>query len=147
MSDYRFYFIPRTDMASMTPGRMMAQCSHGSHQIFKDIEEWEAINSKAYPIQKFDEWRTEAHGFGTAIILSPNENIDQVTDFQNMKMCFERNEYVMCNIVVDPEYFVKDGDTVHIVPNVVTGIYFFGTKEILETHGKYNLFTKGFENG
>lgn len=126
MTNYRLYVVPRTDMASMTPGKSMAQVSHASNQFSILMEN----NAKAgvMDLTDYDQWMG-TKGFGTAIILSANgtpRNQDVL-----FKEAVERleKEGIIAGLTVDDSYSVSDGITTHYIPNVITAMFYFATSE------------------
>ena len=151
MNKYKFYFIPRTDMASMTPGRMIAQATHAAQNFSEYVKNIRNKTISTYPLPlavcKYTEWINETpYWYGTSIILKPNTISNQCEEFTDMQNYFLKNNSVICYKLIDPEYFIKDGKTYHLLENVCTGIYFFGSKRILDTYSKYHLFDMEFKN-
>lgn len=151
MNKHKFYYIPRTDMDSMTPGRMIAQATHAA-QNFSEYMKVILEKKSDYPdtttlIKNYLIWKNETkYNYGTTIVLKPNTAYDQVEEFNNMQNFFY-NEFkkLVCFTVIDPEYAIKDGSTTHILEDICTGIYFFGTREQMETFGNYKLFDMEFK--
>lgn len=137
MPEITLYCVARTDMESMTPGRVAAQISHASTKAMFEILK-EDKTTEIYKM--FDTWINEADGFGTTIVLQPNSN-EQEKEFDFLLKSTENNELIHAGKVIDPEYFIKDGKTFHIVENVTTCVYFFGkTQEIKNILGSHKLF-------
>lgn len=144
MTSDRFYYIPRTDMDSMTPGRIIAQGTHAAHYFSKIMEDVRHLNKEMF--ERFNMWKKEtSYGFGTAIVLKPNKVTNQIDEFNMLYNRTIGNPSVICNILIDPEYVIVDGDTIHLVPNVITGLIFFGRKDQLEMYDSYDLFDYNFE--
>lgn len=145
MSDIRLYVIPRTDMESMTPGRVAAQVSHASTKMMYDLQMNE-VGHLPEVQDMLEDWLSEANGFGTTIILKPKTDTNQEKEFKNLanKILSESHESTRnysCGLVIDPEYFIKDGNTVHIVKDVTTCFFIFGRKEDVDfLIGDYELF-------
>lgn len=123
MSNY-LYILCRNDMASMGAGKTIAQGAHVANDfMWKEIHiPWteKKVNTELM------EWVAEAGAFGTTITLSANVN--EINECVRLA-----KEYgFIAGITVDPEYHIKDGETWHIVPNVITGAYVFGDKEKLK---------------
>ncbi|AXH72542.1 MAG: hypothetical protein [Caudoviricetes sp.] len=151
MNKYKFYYIPRTDMDSMTPGRMIAQATHAAQnfsEYMKVISNNPIVFEKSeILINRYNDWKYETNfNYGTTIVLKPNTSYNQVDEFNNMESFFlDKKEELACYKVIDPEYFIKDGLTNHTLRDICTGIYFFGTRDQLETFGNYKLFDMEFE--
>ena len=131
--DIRLYFVMRADMASMTPGRVAAQVAHGQslfHNYVNLLERNEDDNIfKSKSLKSAKSWAEQANGFGTVIVLKADEN--KIKDiFSN---CIGNTEVYICGYIVDPEYHLRDGDTVHTLKNILTGAYFLTTKENAKT--------------
>lgn len=130
------YCIPRTDMASMTAGRMAAQVSHASTKFLHD-----SLSADKETKKLVDTWMKEADGFGTTIILAPKTVKDQVNELNSLVDIVNNLPHTMAGLVIDPEYFLVDGDFVHMLPDVLTCAYFFGYKNILsEVLSEYRLY-------
>ncbi len=103
--DFRVYVLVRTDMASMTTGRIAAQCHHAS-----DALRYQILTKKCYTSGKYEAWASSTEqGFGTVIILKCDEQ--QMYDQYNLLAC-----RLPSVVVHDPEYLIKDGDYVHKIP-------------------------------
>ena len=99
----KFYVIVRTDMESMTSGRVAAQVSHATselHERGKESRRHDGDN------ESFLEWKG-AGNFGTTIVLGyfgdPNDlTCDHIAE--------------MDGFVFDPEYSIRDGNVTHKLP-------------------------------
>lgn len=73
------YILMRNDLASMNPGKAMAQASHAAN-AFVDYIDRRQLNKNEKKIvdanfELFQHWRKETtQGFGTVLTLSVNEN-------------------------------------------------------------------------
>ena len=128
----------------MTPGRMIAQGTHAAHYLSK-IMERPSISDVVK--KQFEYWKAETEfGFGTTIILKPNFGKGrQILEFKNLANISIGNHDIVCDTLTDPEYVIIDGDTVHYVPYVITGLIFFGKKSHLDMYGDYKLFDYDFK--
>ena len=149
MRNARLYVIPRTDMASMTPGRAIAQATHAATKMMFDVKHQAKHYNDEYHLElkeMLSDYLDEANGFGTTIVLKPKTEFDQETEFNQLLDMVSNDEYdyaypLMANVIVDPEYAVTDGDHVHMVPDVVTCIYFFGdVDDVKQVLGSYELY-------
>ena len=150
MRNARLYIIPRTDMATMTPGRAIAQATHAATKFVFDIKHQFKFDKDSYNSElkeMLTDYLDEANGFGTTIVLKPKTEFDQEAEFNQLLDAVVNDEsldfvYPMIgNVVIDPEYAVKDGDHVHIVPDVVTCAYFFGdVDDMKQLLGTYELY-------
>lgn len=109
-------------MASMNAGRTAAQTSHAANYFVKEAKE--AIKYLDDPKNQFTKnfkaWENETEqGYGTVIVLDggTGEEIDKLLDKLEV-------DYLVGK-VIDPEYAVRDGDVVHLVPNVFTCAFAF----------------------
>lgn len=122
MDDIRLYILMRTDMASLNPGKAMAQANHAYGAFKKMLRTYPARN----PIDLYTEWQKQTdQDFGTTITLggSEREIEDVVTFAQNFL-----SPNVTAGWVRDPSYPLKDGDTLHLI-DVRTCAFVFGKKE------------------
>lgn len=147
MRQARLYVIPRTDMETMTPGRAIAQATHAATKMIFDIHNVPEDDGDFTELsQMLEDYLDEANGFGTTIVLKPKSEFDQDEEFAYLskKLIEESDDFVypaISNIVIDPEYFIKDGRTTHIIPNVTTCMYFFGDPDDLKSLlGSYELY-------
>lgn len=125
----KLYIIVRTDMYSMSSGRIAAQAAHAANMfvgyskaIIKDMKhdltEDEYQNDKF--VQNFKAWQNQTNDFyGTTIVLD-GDTEENITNLLNDI----EDEYIT-GWVIDPEYPVRDGDTVHVLKNVATCAYAF----------------------
>jgi peptidyl-tRNA hydrolase len=126
----RLYILVRTDMDSLGRGKSVAQGAHAANQFT-----WDTIMKPAIAGDPVDpdvlEWSHEAKypdgspmGFGTTIALDASlkqmETAVQIAQALGLR----------ASLVVDPEYPLLDGKTLHLLPNVVTTAYVFGDVEI-----------------
>ena len=137
INNIRLYCLARTDMNSMCPGRMAAQVSHASTKMMHDIQESDSLLGKMY----LKNWLNEAGGFGTAIILRPLSKFNQETEIRNLVHLAKKCPDLFSDLLIDPEYYVADGDVFHRLENVLTCSYFFGEVERVKTIlGNNNLY-------
>jgi len=103
----------RTDLASMNPGKAMAQASHASNQFVDTLPE------DAY--EMYDQW-LQCNGFGTVLVLgvTSEQMFEAVGNAELAKF--------QSDIVHDPSYPLRDGDTTHYIPLDTCG-YVFGDKD------------------
>lgn len=88
--DLVLYILMRNDLASMTPGRCMAQASHASNAF---IHRW---GKQTY----VKDWQNQTEdGFGTAIVLAAD-----LLSIQSIAVSLCDNGYNVCGEVIDPEY-------------------------------------------
>ena len=111
MTDSRLYILMRTDMASMNPGKGMAQAAHAANAFVHDWGE-----SSEY----VSGWQKQTpQGFGTTITLAvPNEAamIDMIAIADALGY--------PASIIHDPSYPVRDGEVTHLIPIDTCGYIF-----------------------
>lgn len=122
------YILVRTDMDSMNPGRVAAQVSHAANQFAYRMTREKDSNLNPEAFKLFTVWEKQARGFGTVIVLDgvSLSNIEEVV--MNYELCSD--------LVIDPEYVIRDGEVVHFVPDVVTCGYVFVNKNKVENECK-----------
>ncbi|QJA42960.1 hypothetical protein [Phaeobacter phage MD18] len=104
------YILMRTDMASMNPGKAMAQAAHAANAFIRDVERPEAYS--AFIHAAVEEWEGSTHqGFGTTITLAvPSEReMDEI-----VRAATEEN--YPAAVVHDPTYPLRDGAVTHLLP-------------------------------
>ena len=138
---YRFYFMPRIDMTSMTPGRIAAQATHAAHHFSHTMEHDYAGIGHGTIREAFETWKSETHyGFGTTIVLAPPRNSENVDYFNSiLRKCL--NDVNVSRVsatrpLIDPEYVLRDGETTHVIKDVMTGIWSFCDQD-----RSYEIFT------
>lgn len=112
MTESVLYLIVRTDMASMTPGRVAAQCAH-AHGVMEELLVPEnVLETEMNELEKaWYNWK-DARGFGTTIVLS------DITVFGNRLSLTELDKKIIdtpARFVYDPTYPIKDGAFTHHV--------------------------------
>lgn len=112
------YILMRQDLASMNPGKAVAQGSHAANMFVHDVR----INGNDYYQSLLEVWEKQTgNGFGTCIVLGVNE--------KQMRETIEcvSDAGLTCGIVHDPTYPLRDGEVVHLIP-LDTCAYVFGEK-------------------
>lgn len=112
------YILMRTDLASLNPGKAVAQGSHATN-LFQNA--MTALPEMDPRYQLFQEWQASANGFGTCITLGCNE--------RQLRGAIEYGQRcgIPCGITHDPTYPLMDGDTLHLIPLDTCG-WMFGDK-------------------
>ena len=121
--DLRLYVIVRTELGSMTPGRIAAQVNHAGTQAVHHIQ---TSKSNANHLDNLNAWLSQANGFGTVIVLQPDSKIDQESEFEHILAKAGRDKNLVIGKVVDPDYFLVDGSFTHRLVNIQTCIWLFG---------------------
>jgi len=119
MSDDTFvlYVLMRTDLDSLNPGKAMAQSNHAFGALKS------AIRSNIMRQKDYIEWQQQTtQDFGTVVVLGGNVGGIQAAldDITRLKLP------VVAGWVHDPEYPIKDGEVIHVIP-LDTCAYMFGT--------------------
>lgn len=117
------YILMRTDMASLNPGKAVAQGSHAANLFERDVRELRKDFPHAPNVMAYDAWAAD-RGFGTAITLSVNGV--QLTSL------IEQAKEMGCisGVCTDPTYPLRDGDVTHLLRLDTCG-YIFGNREAL----------------
>ncbi len=111
MTDSRLYILMRTDMASMNPGKGMAQAAHAANAFVRDWGE-----SSEYVL----DWQKQTpQGFGTTITLAVT-NEDAMRDMIDIARALD----YPAGIIHDPSYPVRDGEITHLIPINTCGYIF-----------------------
>ena len=116
------YILARTDIDSMNPGKLAAQCGHAVSMFMYRVCQTAVLGEP-----DFKEWigiddNRKTRGFGTKIVLDAG-------DVSNLKFIIDNAqvEGLMADLVVDPTYPLYDGSFVHELSLPTCG-YIFGDK-------------------
>jgi len=118
------YILMRNDMESMNSGKAMAQASHASNAFMhRALKEGLEDQNSARPYDNLiEKWRNEtSQGFGTVLVLAVNHSDMEFTVNAALNYGF------MAEVIHDPTYPLRDGDTTHFIP-VDTCAYVFADK-------------------
>ena len=132
---YTLYLLARTDLASMTAGRVAAQCSHASNAFVEYMKGTMCETEQALECERLcniwqgfrnenddDTYNQSGLGFGTVIVLAAT----------GAEMYFSVNTAKIAGlhagIVNDPTYPVRDGEVTYIISLDTVG-WIFGDKE------------------
>ena len=117
--DPRMYILMRTDLASMNPGKGMAQSHHAAMVFAQDM--WNKLKSGDKMPKGLAEWQSEAgeQGFGTTITLDVRDE-ETMLRLVDTALAFG----YQANVVLDDTYPVSDGKVTHLLP-VYTCAYVF----------------------
>ena len=111
MTDSRLYILMRTDMASMNPGKGMAQAAHAANSF---VHDWGESSEYVTGWQK-----QTPQGFGTTITLAvPNE------DKMSEMIAIAGALGYPVGTIHDPSYPVRDGEITHLIPTNTCGYIF-----------------------
>jgi hypothetical protein len=114
------YILMRTDLASMNPGKAVAQGSHATN-LFENVMKHGTRSD--FERALFDHWKGD-RGFGTAITLSVDGTLLQ----QKLLAAVQAGH--VCGVCHDPTYPLRDGSVTHLIPLDTCG-YVFGPKDDL----------------
>jgi peptidyl-tRNA hydrolase len=118
------YILMRNDIASMNPGKAMAQASHASNAFIHQTDAYiRSFVNRGVMIEDLNryvnEWQNEtSYGFGTVLVLE-----GRMSEFKPIVRTFQALEY-MADVITDPTYPIVDGEIVHHV-NLETCAYVF----------------------
>lgn len=113
----RLYILMRTDLASMNPGKAVAQGAHAANLAVRNMRQWARIGAEARTF--LEEWEAQADGFGTTITLGVDgKTLKEVIDVacDDMDLC--------AGVVHDPTYPLRDGAVTHLIPLDTCGYVF-----------------------
>lgn len=126
------YILMRNDLASLNPGKAIAQGSHAANafvyhfhgyaQKYNSTTAHESIQTAT--MNGFNEWENSTHqGFGTVLTLEA-----RMADINPVVSIFKSMGYV-AGVVHDPTYPIVDGDVVHHIPLDTCAYVFVPNKE------------------
>lgn len=137
MKNDRLYILMRRDMASLNPGKAVAQGSHAATKFLYHVNTTAAAvgpEHKDHPARQWmnrvNEWLGK-RGFGTKICLAPGGPTPGGKDESWILETAVKRAVAKgypAGLVKDPSYPLKDGSVTHLFP-VVTCAYIFGDKE------------------
>jgi peptidyl-tRNA hydrolase len=122
------YILMRTDMASMNPGKGMAQAAHASDvfmfraftaDFVEGFDEWTGVvNLGEYPEEDEDSL-VQSKGAGTTITLA-------VGSEKELREIVEaaREDGFRAGMYLDPSYPIRDGLVTHLLPVITCGYVF-----------------------
>ena len=111
MTDSRLHILMRTDMASMNPGKGMAQAAHAANAF---VHDWGESSECVLDWQK-----QTPQGFGTTITLAVT-NEEAMSDMIDIARALGYPS----GIIHDPSYPVRDGEITHLIPINTCGYIF-----------------------
>lgn len=103
MNDPRLYILMRTDLASMNPGKGMAQAAHAAN-AFVEKARFFGKNISAWTQQT-------QQAFGTTLTLA----VDNEDDMEKLVLTADATGY-LADMILDPTYPVRDGGVTHLLP-------------------------------
>lgn len=140
------YIIVRNDLASMNPGKAIAQGSHAANAF---VYEFHAIsqNTNTNPKnaageclnQCFYQWEhATTQGFGTVLVLQSD-----MESIRSTVSTFKTKNY-LADVIHDPTYPIRDGIVTHHIPLDTCGYVFvpdrYNDLEAKEILGKFEMY-------
>lgn len=113
------YLLMRSDLASLNPGKAMAQAVHASDVLRATIRKYQPEFRNAYLM-----WQDQAGEFGTVITLAASES-DIVTVFNTVSIVPAVKGWVE-----DPTYPLRDGEVTHYFSLKTCGFLFGNESQI-----------------
>jgi hypothetical protein len=123
--DLYLYVLMNVAYDSMGYGRCAAQSGHAANQFTDDYIITPLLEGRP-PDAEVMAWRSQANGFGTQIVKA-------VPSLDELKMVLALASAIgaKTKLLIDPQYVLQDGTSIHIIQNVITGGYVFGDKTAL----------------
>ncbi len=139
------YILMRNDLASLNPGKMVAQGAHAANMFQTAMERLAsnvparevedpapageqfdpaiaAANAHFFKVEIFKKWQASARDFGTTITLGVSgRELTQLIGWA------KTNQLMVADIVLDPTYPLMDGKFLHLIPLETCG-YIFADK-------------------
>lgn len=123
------YIILRGDLASLNPGKAVAQACHAANKMVK------VARTYGHPIhdEMLAEWEAQGDGYGTTITLQrPGMSATEIDDLVRTigSVVGGAGQSVIFGMLHDPTYPVQDGSFTHLIP-LDTCAYVFGRKSVV----------------
>lgn len=126
----RLYVLMRTDLASMNPGKAVAQGAHAANQCVRDV----GIAGDADQRALLEMWEDQTvNGFGTTITLGVNEA------GMRSAVTVAKALGLHAGTVHDPTYPLIDGDAVHLIPLDTCAFVFGRSSDCSMVLGRFSL--------
>lgn len=114
---YKLYVFARSDLDSLTPGKLAAQVAHAASQAASQAYK-HPTDSLAFIA--YEEWEKSADGFGTTIVLDGESLTDiiytEAVAGNLVPTALDYTDPLLTGVVHDPSYPVRDGEHVHLIP-------------------------------
>lgn len=115
------YVIVRQDLDSMGRGRTAAQASHAANQM---TYEHHMLTEDPIKESYVMDWvKQTPYGFGTQIVKKVNSGEELTSLYEHLSSQNFSDIPVVIGLTIDPEYFVPDGESGHLVKDVPTALY------------------------
>ena len=115
------YILARSDLASMNPGKLAAQCSHASNSMVHKMRK--SGNAKMQNL--LHKWENSTkQGFGTCLVLDCHNEISMVEVLRELS---KGKCEVLSDIINDPTYPIRDLEITHYI-SLNTCAYIFCDK-------------------
>lgn len=143
---YKHYIFMRSDLDSMTPGKVAAQAAHAAsqlvHMTHDSIADVEYVFDWMQGDDRIDSPSSET-GFGTTIVLDGGNLMGvDITDL--FDYVYDNVEDAMSEHVIDPSYPVRDGAFTHLV-KITTCSWIFADPDtdpiLAEKLSKFRLYS------
>lgn len=124
MADPRLYILMRNDLASMNPGKAIAQGSHATSFFQWTAEQNRYNTGTKFTSESYDQWLEETYQrFGTVITLAVTE-----VQLHTAVAIMARMGYI-AGVVNDETYPVTDGSITHLISIDTCGFIFIPDAE------------------
>lgn len=115
------YILMRSDLASLNPGKAMAQATHAANAMVHRIKHGGTVPSKHIK-NLLTKWENSTkQGFGTCLVL---DCIDDSTILEAINQILNNSNNAIADIINDPTYPIRDGDMTHYVSLNTCGYVF-----------------------
>ena len=125
------YILARSDLTSLSCGKLAAQCSHASNAMVYKMKK----SGDAKMQNLLHQWESQSggQGFGTCIVLDCGNEETMIEILNSLKEVVpSRKGQYISGIVNDSSYPIKDGDiTHHISLNTCAYVFFDKNDEVL----------------
>lgn len=126
------YILVRTDVASMNPGKMAAQCAHASNDFMEgavNLLSGESFEHKDELGSMIFDWKDHLGTqmtYGTTIVLDgiDEPTISSVFSHMHHRQTTDWNNRSLSGVIVDPSYPIRDGKVTHHLPLLTCGWVF-----------------------
>ena len=147
----RFYIIMREDLPSLNPGKAMAQAAHAQGVA----ETFFTYIGNEHRKASWIEWKKQGYGgFGTTIVLGnqysggPNKgnflNVDDIGELAHVNVYPKPDgPRYYTSAIKDPTYPIRDGNTIHLVKDVITCASIF-IDDMTDIHPSTQTFLRNF---